>query len=96
MSWMAVCALFAGVGSHLAPGGVFCLYGPFNLDGEFTAPSNAQFDRQLRSRDPEMGLRDIEALDSLAAEHHLRRIGRHDMPANNMVMVYQRELSEHV
>lgn len=96
MPWPAVCAMFRGVGAHLAPGGMFCLYGPFNLDGEFTAPSNAQFDQQLRSRDPQMGLREVKALDSLAAEHHLRRTGRYNMPANNMVLVYQRELADHV
>ena len=58
--------------------------------GAFTAPSNEAFDAQLKARDPQMGLRDIEALDSLAGKHHLDRISRHDLPANNMVLVYQR------
>jgi len=88
MSWPAVCAMFAGVGRRLMRSGVFCLYGPFNAGGSHTAPSNAEFDRQLQARDPAMGLRDIEALDELARSSGLRLDQRRELPANNQLLVF--------
>ena len=90
MSWPAVCDMFAGIGPRLDPGGAFFLYGPFNLGGRATADTNAEFDRQLRERDPAMGLRDVEALDALAGQHGLGLQERVAMPANNHVLVFRR------
>lgn len=90
MSWNEVCAMFAGVRRVLAPGGVFCLYGPFNEFGAFTAPSNAAFDSDLRSRDPQMGLRDIQDLESQARERQMMLVERFAMPANNQLLVFSR------
>lgn len=90
MSWPAVCALFGGVGRVLAPGGVFCLYGPFDVDGACTAPSNAEFDQSLRARDPAMGLRDTSELAALADAHGMDEEQRVEMPANNLLLVYRR------
>ena len=90
MGWPAVCAMFQGVARRLIKGGVFCLYGPFNENGAFTAPSNAAFDAQLKSQDPEMGLRDIEALESLALEQHISLERRFQMPANNQLLVFRK------
>jgi cyclopropane fatty-acyl-phospholipid synthase-like methyltransferase len=89
MSWVEVCAMFAGVGQSLVRGGAFCLYGPFNIDGRFTAPSNEIFDRDLRSRHPDMGIRDMEALESLATSHHMELMERNVMPANNFLLVFR-------
>ena len=89
MHWDAVCAMFAGIGRRLAPGGVFCLYGPFSEGGRHTAPSNAEFDRQLRTRDPGMGLRDVEALEALAGANRLRLEARRELPANNQLLVFR-------
>lgn len=90
MSWRAVCAMFGGIRRVLAPGGVFCLYGPFNVDGACTAPSNAEFDRSLRARDPAMGLRDTAELAALADAHDMDEEQRIEMPANNLLLVYRR------
>jgi hypothetical protein len=91
MGWDAVCAVFAGLGAHLAPGGLFCLYGPFNQDGRFTADSNREFDRHLRSSDPQMGLRDLEALESLANNSKMVLQKQFPMPANNQILVFRKE-----
>ena len=96
MSWEAVCAMFAGLGQHLAPGGVLCLYGPFNQDGRSTAPSNEDFDRQLRARFPHMGLRDIEALESLAESHQMSLEQQYAMPANNHSLLFRRGIGPFV
>jgi cyclopropane fatty-acyl-phospholipid synthase-like methyltransferase len=91
MSYSAVICMFGLVGRTLPAGGRFCLYGPFNLDGEFTSESNEQFDQSLRSQDPEMGIRDLHDLDRLGRESRLNQVRRYAMPANNMLVVWQRQ-----
>lgn len=90
MSWDEVVRMFDGVARVLEPVGPFCLYGPFNENGAFTAPSNAAFDRQLRQRDPAMGLRDIADLESLGSDRHMHLTRRFSLPANNQLLVFER------
>lgn len=82
--------LLAGAGRHLLPGGQLFLYGPFRRDGAHTAPSNADFDASLRARDPRWGVRDLEAVTTLAAGQGLRLAELVEMPANNLVVVLER------
>jgi len=82
--------LVAGAAQLLAPGAPLILYGPY-FDAEVeTAPSNLAFDRDLRSRNPEWGLRPVEWLDGLAQNAGFRRTRRVAMPANNLTLVYRR------
>jgi len=90
MSFDAVMGMFALVGKVLHPAGVFCLYGPFQRTGKFNTASNAAFDANLRSRDPVMGIRDLDALDELGAEKGLQRIALYAVPSNNLVAVWQK------
>lgn len=97
MSWDAVRAMFACVYQSLASGGLFLLYGPFNVAGRYTSAGNEAFDRQLRlaasntpSGSSEMGIRDIEALENLAASHQLFLVKRVNMPANNFLLVFEK------
>jgi SAM-dependent methyltransferase len=90
MPWDLVQAMFAGVSARMAPRGIFCLYGPFNVDGEFTSASNQEFDRQLRERDRAMGLRDVGALATLAGEQRMRLEECCPLPANNQLLVFRR------
>jgi SAM-dependent methyltransferase len=91
MSWPEVVALYRGVGAVLAPGGVFCVYGPFRYAGRYTSESNQEFDRVLRERDPNSGLRDIEAVAVLAEQYGLRLDADHDLPANNRLVAFTKE-----
>jgi SAM-dependent methyltransferase len=91
MSWPEVIALYRGVGAVLAPGGVFCVYGPFRYDGRYTSDSNQEFDRMLQERDPQSGLRDIQAITSLAEQYGLILDADHDLPANNRLVVFTKE-----
>ena len=50
MSWNSVQRLIPKVGAALRKGGFFVVYGPFNVNGEFTAESNRSFDESLRAR----------------------------------------------
>jgi cyclopropane fatty-acyl-phospholipid synthase-like methyltransferase len=90
MSWPTVINMFNGVARILSPGGVFALYGPFNYEGAYTSPGNEHFDGTLRDGDPEMGIRDFEAVTELAASAGLTLIADHAMPANNRTLVWQR------
>jgi SAM-dependent methyltransferase len=91
MSWPEVAALFRGIGDVLAPGGVLCVYGPFRYAGRYTSDSNEEFDRMLQERDPQSGLRDIQAVNSLAEQYGLRLDADHDLPANNRLLVFNKE-----
>ena len=88
--WAASEGLFAGAGRHLAPGGVLVTYGPYNVDGAFTAESNARFDASLRSRDAAWGIRDLDDLLALATAAGLSREALIPMPANNFTVVYRK------
>jgi SAM-dependent methyltransferase len=90
MSWDSVRHFFRGVGATLASPGVLCVYGPFRYAGRYTSESNAVFDDYLRSRDPESGIRDFQALDSLAREQGLTLAADHAMPANNQLLVWKK------
>jgi len=90
MSIDVVKAMFGLVGRVLPRGGKFCLYGPFNMQGQFTSDSNRLFDASLRARDPSMGIRDIEMLDQFAGSAGLVRTAVYAMPANNFCVVWVR------
>ena len=91
MSWPEVIALFDGIGSILAADGVLAVYGPFRYGGAYTSDSNRRFDEMLKERDPDSGLRDIEALKPLARARGLLLSEDHDMPANNRLLVFVRD-----
>ncbi|MCH8056313.1 MAG: DUF938 domain-containing protein, partial [Proteobacteria bacterium] len=60
-------------------------------DGRFTADSNREFDCHLRNRDPQMGLRDVEALESLANRNQMVLHKQFPMPANNQILVFRKK-----
>ena len=91
MSMAGVRRMFELAGRTLPAGGLFCLYGPFNIDGQFTSESNEQFDRSLRAGDADMGIRDLRDLDELARQFRLHRLRLYAMPANNMIVVWRKQ-----
>jgi len=82
--------LVGGAATRLSVGGLLVLYGPFNVGGRFTAPSNERFEGWLKSLDPTYGIRDLEAVDDFAAAGGLVREAKVDMPANNFTLVYRK------
>lgn len=90
MSMKAVECMFDLVGGLLPVDGNFCLYGPFNQNGEFTSESNRQFDASLRSQEGSMGIRDLEELEVLAEQAGMRRARLYAMPANNFIVIWRR------
>jgi SAM-dependent methyltransferase len=88
--WRVAEGLFAGAARYLRSDGRLFLYGPFKRDGKHTALSNAVFDTNLRDRDAEWGVRDIADVSSLATGVGLTLIEAVPMPANNMILVFER------
>jgi SAM-dependent methyltransferase len=83
VSWVAVERLFAGVGRLLKSGGTMYVYGPYRYAGRLLEPSNEEFDRWLKARDPASGVRLFEDVNRLALENGLTLAGDRAMPANN-------------
>jgi hypothetical protein len=90
MHWPNVEAMFAGVGSVLASGGHFLLYGPFNYNNQYSSESNARFDTWLKSRDPESGIRNFEDLNRLAQQAGMQFRHDYEMPVNNRILHWEK------
>lgn len=90
MPWEGVQATFKGLARVLNSGAYFYLYGPFNLNGEYTADSNKRFDQALRSGEGGMGLRDIRDIEKLANSHQFSFKKKIAMPANNFILVFRK------
>lgn len=90
MSEGAVESMFRVVGDILRSGGVFCLYGPFRIDGRFSSESNERFDRSLRAQDASMGIRELEVLENYGHNSDMQRVRIYGMPTNNLVVVWQK------
>jgi cyclopropane fatty-acyl-phospholipid synthase-like methyltransferase len=88
--WAAAQGLMAGAGRLLTAGGRLFLYGPYIEADVPTAPSNLAFDESLKSRNPAWGLRDLADVAALAAESGLAFAERIAMPANNLVVVFEK------
>jgi cyclopropane fatty-acyl-phospholipid synthase-like methyltransferase len=94
MAWENVLAMFGQVARLLPEGGRFLVYGPFNLDGEFTSQSNRVFDTALKHMGAQMGIRDLTMLQAHAREMGVILLDRKAMPANNMLLCWSRS-NEH-
>jgi len=90
ISWPLVIKFFEGIEKSLKTNANVCIYGPFNYQGEFTSESNASFDLWLKERDISSGIRDIEAILTLAKSANLTLIDDHAMPANNRLLVFSK------
>ncbi|KAH7724152.1 hypothetical protein AAVH_08230 [Aphelenchoides avenae] len=88
----AVDGLFESAGFLLKPyTGRLFTYGPYGFDGKISPESNLRFDKSLRGQNPEWGLRDVEELKKKAAANRLTLKKVHAMPANNHMLVFEKE-----
>lgn len=85
-----VTRFFDAVGKHLSSDGLLCVYGPFKYNGQFTSPSNGDFDLWLKERNSESGIRNIEDILALATNASLNLIHDYEMPANNRLLVFKK------
>lgn len=88
--WAATEGLVRGAARILPEGGLLYLYGPYRIGGRHTAPSNEAFDADLRRRNPDWGVRDVEAVAELAMASGFDTPVVEQMPANNLSLVFRR------
>ena len=88
--WRSTEGLMRGAAKSLAPGAPLYLYGPYRRSGVPTADSNEAFDTSLKMRNPDWGLRDLDAVASLAASCGLSPPEVIEMPANNLSVVFRK------
>jgi hypothetical protein len=89
--WACCAGLMQGARRHLARDGVLVTYGPYLADDIATALGNAAFDADLRRRDPAWGIRRLEDVVAQAHDAGLRLRERVAMPANNLMLVFERD-----
>jgi SAM-dependent methyltransferase len=82
--------LLTGAARILHSGAPLVTYGPYRRHGEHTAPSNADFDQHLKRQNPSWGVRDLETVAELATTLGFTLESVHEMPANNLSVVFRR------
>ena len=92
VSWPLAQVLLERAGTVLSSAGLLIIYGPFNYDGQYTSPSNADFDQWLMQRDRASGIRDFEAVCAClaAAPAPMQLLEDIAMPANNRLLVFRK------
>jgi len=85
--WDAALGLLDGAARVLHAGAPLILYGPWLKDDVRTARSNLEFDRDLKARDPNWGLRRVEDFAAAAQERGLTLEQTRTMPANNLMLL---------
>ncbi len=76
----------------LTDDGFLLIYGPFQVEGEFTTDSNEDFHNTLSSAGvSEWGLKDVADLRAAAEKHGLELKEQIDMPANNFSLIFGRK-----
>ena len=88
--WVCCQGLMQGAARHLTPSGRLITYGPYFERGLPAAPSNLAFDHSLRERNGAWGIRWRHEVEAQATRAGLRLADRIEMPANNLLLVFQR------
>ena len=91
MHWHEIEAMFAGLSIILKQGAKFCLYGPFNINGNYTSDSNRKFDQWLLARDPHSCIRDKNDLNELAKNNKFKLANDWEMPVNNRILTWEKQ-----
>lgn len=88
--WAATEGLMTCAAKLLREDGILYMYGPYRRDNRHTAPSNEAFDASLRQRNSAWGIRDLEAVEAVAAHHDLALEAVVAMPANNFSVIFRK------
>ncbi|CCF53261.1 hypothetical protein NDA11_000127 [Ustilago hordei] len=70
--------------------GWIAIYGAFNENGGYTSEGNQKFDAEIKSRNPEFGLRDVQVeMIPVAERHGFVLAKRTEMPAGNLFLIFK-------
>ena len=90
MPWEGVKRMFDCLAVQLPTQGIFCLYGPMGYNGLIAPESNIQFDQFLRQQSSHRGIRQFEAINTLAISAGLEFLEDFALPANNRLIAWQK------
>jgi hypothetical protein len=86
----AVCEGLAKLADDILPvDSLVYLYGPYK-EGDKTAASNLDFDRSLKARNPQWGVRTLSSVEVLFNTSGFMLAERIEMPSNNLSLVFKR------
>jgi len=88
--WASALGLLDAAAVILPSGAPLILYGPWLKDDIPAAPSNLEFDADLKRRDPSWGLRRVEDFAAAAAPRGFALEALRPMPANNLMMLWRK------
>ena len=91
--WASALGLLDGAARVLGEGAPLILYGPWLTDETYAAPSNLEFDADLKRRDSRWGLRRVEDFSAVARERGLELLETRGMPANNLMLRLRKSAS---
>lgn len=92
IAWDSVVNMFTKVSALLPEKGLFVIYGPVNVNGQYTSEGNAGLDEWLKTCvNPLAGIKDITDIEQLANDQGLALIDNLAMPANNRLLVLQKQ-----
>ena len=91
MSKENVMDFFSHISSILNSAGLVIIYGPFNYNGQFTSPSNENFDIWLKQRNEKSGIKDFEFCNHLALNAGLKLADDIEMPQNNRILIWTKK-----
>ncbi|MEH6447525.1 MAG: DUF938 domain-containing protein [Oleispira sp.] len=92
IAWESVVNMFTKVSALLPEKGLFVIYGPVNVAGQYTSAGNAGLDEWLKTCvNPLAGIKDIADIEQLARYQGLALIDNLAMPANNRLLVIQKQ-----
>jgi cyclopropane fatty-acyl-phospholipid synthase-like methyltransferase len=92
IAWESVVNMFTQVSALLPEKGLFVIYGPVNVAGQYTSEGNAGLDEWLKTCVNSLaGIKDIADIEQLARDQGLALIDNLAMPANNRLLVLEKQ-----
>jgi cyclopropane fatty-acyl-phospholipid synthase-like methyltransferase len=67
--------------------GFLAIHGPFLREGSFMSASDQDFDNDIKSRDPQWGLRDLDEILCLASEYNFKNEQIVEMRVGNWMLI---------
>ena len=88
--WGCTKSLFRESGKLLNSGKFLLLYGPFKFKNKNTSQSNELFDRSLKIRNNDWGIRNLEQVSEQGRLNGFIQKEFIQMPANNFIVIYKK------
>lgn len=89
--WEVCAGIVRGAGHNVRTGGSLIFYGPFFRTDVATVASNHAFDQDLRARNPQWGIRNLDDVGQRASEAGFAPPKITEMPANNLIVRFVKQ-----